>query len=258
MVFRDRQFYLHLPAVIMPPFWATSLFLYQFSIGNQLGWSPTLIASAFLALALSRIASSLAIGPLVDHLGAKTLFPYHLLPFAGGLFIAFLNPGTWSAFAYMFLIGVTLGMGGNITASLWVDMYGKKCVGSVKSLFSSIMIVCSSLSPFMLGYLLDSHVSVFQILLAAVISMSIATVLAFLAFRKEPANKVQRQSSASAIHNNGIFKPAVTRRPELWNAPDPAAPVLCFRDEILPLYIVEKQDSGREPEVHRTPYNKAG
>lgn len=247
MMLKDRQFYLHLPAVIMPPFWATSLFLYQFSIGEELAWSAPLIASAFLALASSRIASSLIIGPLVDRLGAKALFPYHLLPFAGGLFIAYLNPGTWAAFAYMFLLGITLGMGGNITASLWVDMYGKKCVGSVKSIFSCIMIVCSSLSPFILGYLIDSPLPVSQILLSAVISMVMASILAYLAFRKEPSGEVQGSTSPVRASNR---EPAVITPPELWSVPDPTAPVLSFREEILPTEAVVAQHSWREPEFH--------
>src|SRR5699024_10551380 len=214
--------------------------------GSQLNWSATLIASAFLALALSRIISSLAIGPLVDYLGAKALFPYHLLPVAGGMFIAYLNPGTWAAFAYMFLFGVTLGTGGNITSSLWVDMYGKECIGSVKSLFSSIMIVCSSTSPLLLGYLIDSHVPISQILLWAVISMCVASVLAFLAFQGDSVTEVH--GSASAIQSISL-KSAVTRHPDLWNAPDPAAPVLCFRDEILPPEMITAQYSGRRSDL---------
>lgn len=239
MVMRDRRFFLHLPAVIMPSFWATSLFLYQYPIGSQLGWSATLIASAFLALALSRIISSLAIGPLVDKLGAKVLFPYYMFPIAGGLFIAYLNPGTWSAFAYMFLVGITLGIGGNITSSLWVDMYGKEHVGSVKGLFSSIIIVCASASPFILGYLIDMHIPVSRILLWAVITICGASVLAFLAFRKETFGK----SHSSTPVNSGNTITLVCSEPDMVPA---AVPVICFQEELIPTEIIISQYSGRK------------
>lgn len=236
---RDKRFYLHLPAVILPAFWATSLFLYQFAIGSQLGWSPTLIASALIALALARIISSLAIGPMVDHLGAKALFPYYLLPLAGGLFIAWWHPGSWSAFAYMFLLGITLGIGGNITSSLWVDMYGKESVGTVRSLFSSLMIFCASLSPFMMGYLIDSHIPVTHVLMAAIISLIIATILAFLTFRNEEEDEVTSHRMKPVILD--LPAPKFTQ----YRVPQPTVPIFCFNHNLPQLQTVYAQYGGR-------------
>ncbi len=133
MLAQDYCIWLVKPVVLLPPFWATGLFLYQVSIAEQLGWTATLIASAFVAFAASRIVSSISIGPLIDYFSAKTLIPYYVLPFGFGLVFAYYHPGSWSAFAYMLLIGVTMGMGSNIKSALWAELYGTDIIGTVRS-----------------------------------------------------------------------------------------------------------------------------
>lgn len=183
MVLNDQRFYLLLPAVLLPAFWVTGLFLYQVSIAEQLGWSATLIASAFIAHALSRIFSSVMVGPLIDIFSARSLFPYHLIPIGLGFLVALFHPGSWSAFLYMFLLGMTLGISGNIKTALWTEMYGSESVGTIRSMFSSLMVFSTALSPFMMGWLIDNNVSISSILFWAITSVVLASLLALLAFR---------------------------------------------------------------------------
>ena len=183
MVLQDQRFYLLLPAVLLPAFWVTGLFLYQVSIAEQLGWSATLIASAFIAHAVSRICSSVMVGPLIDLFDARSLFPYHLIPIGLGFVVALFHPGNWSAFLYMFLLGMTLGISGNIKTALWTEMYGTESVGTIRSMFSSLMVFSTALSPFMMGWLIDNGVTISSILLWAIISVVFASLMALLAFR---------------------------------------------------------------------------
>lgn len=185
LVLTDKRFYLLLPAVLLPAFWVTGLFLYQVAIADQLGWSATLIASAFIAHALARILSSLLVGPAIDHFSARQLFPYHLIPIGLGFVVAFFHPGIWSAFLYMFLLGMTLGISGNIKTALWTEMYGVESVGTIRSLFSSLMVFSTALSPFLMGWLIDNGVPITDILLSAITSVIVASGLALLAFRKD-------------------------------------------------------------------------
>lgn len=182
---RDPRFWLLVPAVLLPAFWATALFLYQISIAEQLGWTSGLLATAFTAFAASRILSSLGIGPLIDRWSARTLFPFYLLPFGTGLMVAWLHPGSWSAFLYMALLGITLGIGSNIKSALWVELYGEKLIGTVRSLFSSLMVFSTAMSPFLIGWLLDHSVHITTILTGAVATVLIATILAYIAFTLE-------------------------------------------------------------------------
>lgn len=185
LVLTDKRFYLLLPAILLPTFWVTGLFLYQISIAQQLGWSATLIASAFIAHALSRVVSSLLVGPAIDSFSARKLFPYHLIPLGFGFLMAYFHPGSWSAFVYMGLLGMTLGISGSIKSALFAEMYGAKSVGSIRSMFSSLIVFSAALSPFLMGWLIDNNITMTSILLTAVTTVVVASGLAALAFRKE-------------------------------------------------------------------------
>ncbi|MFH5832553.1 MFS transporter [Halalkalibaculum sp. DA384] len=181
-ILSDYRFYFLFPAVLLPPFWATGFFLYQVSVAESLGWTATLIASAFVMFAVARILSSLGVGPLIDLFKARTIFPYYMLPMAAGFVFAFYHPGSWSAFVYMALLGATMGMGGAIKSALWAELYGTKTVGTVRSMFSALMVFSSALSPFMMGWLIDNGTPMTTILFWAVITTLVGTLLAMCAF----------------------------------------------------------------------------
>ncbi|MGM0588284.1 MAG: MFS transporter [Bacteroidota bacterium] len=181
-IITDSQFWLLIPSVLLPAFWATALFLYQISIAEQLGWTAGLLATAFMTFAVTRIGSSLGIGPLIDRWSAQKLFPFYLIPFGLGLLVAWLHPGSWSAYLYMSLLGVTMGMGSNIKSALWAELYGKEVIGTVRSLFSALMVFSTALSPFLVGWLLDHHFPITSILLGAIGTILIASIMAFVAF----------------------------------------------------------------------------
>lgn len=185
LLFNDRRFWLILPAVLIPPFWATGLFLYQVSIAEQLGWTAAIIATAFIFFAGTRIVSSLSIGPVIDKFSAQQIFPYYILPLGLGLVFAFFHPGIWSAFAYMALIGVTMGFGNSTKSALWAELYGEDMIGTVRSLFASIMVFSTALSPFLMGWMLDNNVAMENILSIAIISVITGTILAYLGLNQK-------------------------------------------------------------------------
>lgn len=166
-----------IPAILMPPFWVTGLFLYQVSAADQLGWSAALIASAFVAFAVMRIVTGLFSGPIIDRFSAKSIFPFLLIPMIVGLLIGYLFSGGWAAFVYLGLIGATMGFSSTIKSALWAEMYGTKVIGTVQSIFSSLMVFSTALSPFLVGWLLDQSVSMNSILMVAIVTSVISGIL---------------------------------------------------------------------------------
>ena len=166
-----------LPAILMPPFWVTGLFLYQVAAADQLGWSAALIATAFVAFAVTRILAGLISGPLIDRFSAQGLFPFLLVPMTIGCYIAFQFAGSWAAFVYMGLIGVTMGFGGTIKSALWAELYGTDTIGTVQSLFASIMVLSTALSPFLVGWMLDLGITINSVLLMAVVTCILSGLL---------------------------------------------------------------------------------
>ncbi|MFO7799678.1 MFS transporter [Rhodohalobacter sp.] len=184
-VFSDRRTFYTIPAILIPPFWVTGLFLYQVSAAGDMGWTAAVVASAFVAFAISRIVSGLLSGPMIDRFSAQTLFPFFLIPMMLGLTVAIFFSGTWTAFIYMGLVGVTLGLSSTFKSSLWAELYGTKMIGTVQSLFASIMVFSTALSPFLMGWMLDSSftlTSIFMIALATSLFSALLSCRLFFKF----------------------------------------------------------------------------
>lgn len=179
VLFNDKRLYYLIPAVLIPPFWATGLFLYQVSVASDLGWTAGLIATAFVAFAIARILGSLAIGPAIDRFSAQSLFPFFLIPMIIGLTIPVFFSHNWAAFAYMALFGVTMGAGGTIKSALWAELYGASMIGTVRSLFSSFMVLSTSVSPFIVGWVLDLNIPITHLLVVAVLTSVTSAILSF-------------------------------------------------------------------------------
>ena len=177
LLMKDPRTAVMVPAILMPPFWVTGLFLYQVSAADDLGWSAALIASAFVAFAATRIFMGLSTGPVIDRFSAQSLFPTLLIPMIAGCLIGYFYSGAWAAFVYMGLTGATMGFSGTLKSSLLAELYGTRTIGTVQSLFSSLMVFSTALSPFLVGWLLDNAVSMNTLLLIAALTSTAAALL---------------------------------------------------------------------------------
>lgn len=180
-VLRHSYFYMQLPHSLMPAFLLTGLFFHQGSLAQSKGWSLTLIASSFTAFALARTIMSFAVGPLVDRFGAHRLFPFSLFPLMGALICLALGQQPWTAFLYLGLAGMTVGAGGPIKSALWAEAYGSRHLGSIRSLFSTLTIFSTSISPILLGWFLDEQWDLSWLLWGAAALMLMTSTLSALA-----------------------------------------------------------------------------
>lgn len=178
-----------LPAALMPPFWVTGFFLYQVSFGDELGWTPTMIASGFIGFAVARIVASLIVGPMIDRFTARNLFPFYQVPLLLALTMPLLFPAGISVYLYLGCIGVGLGIGSPIKTALWAEMFGAEKIGAVRSLFAALMVFGTSLSPFIMGFILDSRAELPQVFGIAITSVVLSILLALVIYRR-PAGKL--------------------------------------------------------------------
>jgi MFS family permease len=152
------QFYTLIPTYVSPGFLATGLVLYQFSLADEKGWSHTLMASSFISFGLSRLLFAFLIGPLIDRFGAQRLFTIQIAPLALGMLLMAFSDHTIIPFLYNGLMGISLGIGSSTSSALWAELYGPKHLGAIKSLMSTIGIFATSLSPILVGSLLDLNI----------------------------------------------------------------------------------------------------
>ncbi|MFO7846179.1 MAG: MFS transporter [Balneolaceae bacterium] len=188
LILKKPKLLVVLPATLLPPFWVTGLFLYQVSAADQLGWTAAIIASSFVAFAIARIGMGLFAGPLIDRYSAHKIFPLILVPMAIGLTVGAMFTGNWAAFVYMGLMGATMGIAGTTKSALWAEMFGTGMIGTVRSLISSIMVLSTAVSPFLLGWWLDIGMTIQTIFVIALTS-TVAGGLLSLRLLYEPASE---------------------------------------------------------------------
>lgn len=155
-IMRSKEFWLLAPNVFFIPFATTGLFFYQIAIVEFKGWQEGIIAAGLSTYALAAAISIIFAGPMIDRYRAKTFFPYYLIPFLIAILGIWLIPNTYSMFVYMIFMGISVGFGNAILAALQVEFFGKKFIGSVRSLFTSMMVLSSAVGPTLYGLILDA------------------------------------------------------------------------------------------------------
>lgn len=156
---KDYRFWLVLPALLTTPFIITGIFIHQGFILEEKAWPPALMARCFVVYGAVHWLSSMMTGILVDHWRAARLLPFYLLPLTAGMFIA-AGPGdAWTAFLLMGTLGLTIGSSVPIFGALWAEVYGTTRLGTIRSLITALMVLSSSASPVLFGYLIDHGIS---------------------------------------------------------------------------------------------------
>jgi MFS family permease len=152
---RERRFWLIAVNSFVTPFLLTALFLYQVPIGESKGWSMSWVAISFSFYAVSGAVSMLVAGWFIDRFSAKLLFPLYLLPMLIGLIPMIFTDSLWAGPFYMATAGISSGLGSPVKTALQSEIYGVRYLGTVRSLFSSLLVVSTALGPPLFGYFVD-------------------------------------------------------------------------------------------------------
>jgi MFS family permease len=183
-VLREANFYFLILPTTLAPFLLTLLFFHQVTIIEMKGWGLSSVATGLFFFALFRFLSGFMIGGYIDRYSSRKLFPISLLPLLIGLLIFYGWDHQYAYFVWMGLAGISVGSGGNIKSALWAELYGVKCLGAIRGVTGSLMVVATAIGPVIMGYLLDLKVPFDQIQLmligAAVFSISLAVIEYFL------------------------------------------------------------------------------
>ncbi|KEO72138.1 MFS transporter [Anditalea andensis] len=188
-ILRSKPFWLLAPNVFFVPFAITGLFFYQFSIIAYKGWGIEYIALGLTAYAIASTFSILTAGPLIDRFNAKTFFPFYLLPFLGALLVIYLVDSQWGIFLYMVLMGLSTGFGNATMAALQVEFFGQTYIGTVRSLFTSIMVLSSAVGPALYGVILDAGWGFDTVFIS---SMVILIIIIIQSFKAIPAYTISK------------------------------------------------------------------
>ncbi len=164
-VFRERSFWVIAPAVFILGFMNTALFFFQIKLGNSRGWDPSWVAGSLSVFALASALSMTGAGPLVDRLSARRMFPYILISYLAGLLVLAFFDHPLSYPAALIFLAISNGGGSTVKNALFAEVFGTEVIGTVRSVFTTVMVFSTALGPLSFGLLLDAGWSYGQVFL---------------------------------------------------------------------------------------------
>lgn len=186
-VLRDRRFYCLLPAVLMPPFVFTGVFIHQAELVAEKGWTMEWFAFGFMLHSVTALATTLLLGWLVDRHGSRRLLPVYLAPMAVGLAAIGLGDAPWVALLFMLASGLSGGAALTIVGALWAEIYGTTHLGAIRSLVWALVVFATAAASVVVGALLDAGITMGALGGAAALFAVLASALAGWGGGRAPA-----------------------------------------------------------------------
>jgi len=152
---RTPVFWVFLAGVALLAMLGTGLYFHMVSIFEDNGLTPTIAASAFLPIAFTTALITLGSGILVDRLPVRALLATSLLFLTLSLLMAQYLQSVQLAFIYGAILGTTSGLMRTINSVVWAKYFGRKHLGSITGITSTILIAGSALGPMPLGIARD-------------------------------------------------------------------------------------------------------
>ena len=186
-IIRSGHFYLFAPTVFIVGFTLTALFFYQTFIADYKGWSVEWMAGSIVAYAISSFLFSIFTGPLIDRFSARNIFPFTLLPMAAGMLVVAFFKHPLATPVFWFLVGISAGINSPLTSALYAEIYGTRSLGSVRSIFTFVMVTSTAMGPVVYSFFLDNGFNFDQIHLGliSVILLNFLFILAFGFFSRQ-------------------------------------------------------------------------
>lgn len=159
----------------------TGMQFHVVSIFADNGLSSTLAAASYVPVAITSAAANLASGFLVDRVRLRVIMAIALLLQAVSLWmVSYLNV---VALAMLFgvVIGATSGLMRTVSTVAWAKYYGRRHLGSISGVTSTVLVASSALGPLPMGLardLLGSYTVTLAVL--AVIPMALAVASLFV------------------------------------------------------------------------------
>jgi len=184
----DPRVALTLPIMLASSFIITGFFFHQARLLQEKDWTFEWWASCFVGYAITRAASVVLIGPVVDRFGAVRILPFYNLPLAVSMVaIAFVGDA-WGAPVFLVLMGLSAGMSATLLTALWMELFGSARLAEVRATVASASVIASGVAPSIMGLLIDWGVQ---------LSVQAALCLAYVLFASVIAWRVGRYAQAA-------------------------------------------------------------
>jgi len=110
-----------------------------------------------------------------------------LIPLAVGVAVLGISNHPLIAPAYWLLVGFTGGMNAPITSSIYAEMFGVRSLGTVRSIFTFVMVVSTALGPVVYSFFLERDFSFDQIHYGVIAVVLLNMLFVLIRLRKHPS-----------------------------------------------------------------------
>jgi MFS family permease len=172
-IIKNSNFYFFAPTVFFVGFTLTALFFFQTFIADFKGWNLEWMAINITAYAAASFAFSILAGPIIDKLSAKKVFPFILLPMVLGIGVIIIVSHPLATTFFWFLVGISAGLNPTVSNALYAEVYGIVNLGSVRSLYTFVMVASTAMGPVFYSLLMDKGLNFNQIHLLLIIALLI-------------------------------------------------------------------------------------
>jgi len=169
------------------PMLFTGFIFHQLHLVETKGWSLELWAKLFTLYALCGIVARVVTGFAIDRFSATRIVLLPPVSLALGLIILALSSHTYAAWGFMIFLGITTGMQSTVSSPFWVEMYGSKHIGSIKSVTTFSLLAATAISPVGMGWLIDRGITMSTTAIGSVIYIALSLGLGLLALRNHRA-----------------------------------------------------------------------
>lgn len=157
---KDLNFYKLAPTIIFPAPLITALFFHHGTIAMAKDWTLEWLAACFVAYAFASIVSAIFFGVLVDRYSARRVLPWTTLPMIFGLLYLIFGSTPYAALFYLLGVGVTTGGRYSLSGAIWAEIYGTRHLGGIRSIVHTATALLFGVAPAVMGWLIDSGVSI--------------------------------------------------------------------------------------------------
>lgn len=159
----------------------TGLMFHMVSIFSDNNLSAAAAAAVYVPIAMTTAVVTLFSGILVDRLPVRFLLAVALWLQAAALLMALTLDGVAIAIAYGIVLGSMSGLQRTISSVVWAKYYGRKHLGSISGMASTIFVASSALGPMPMGVARDMLGS-YQttLMLLAIIPIGLSVLALFM------------------------------------------------------------------------------
>ena len=179
-VILDIKFYTILPAFLGPPAIITGLFVYQSFITESKLWGMYVLPSSFMIYSIISVISLFVSGFLVDKFTSAKIIPFLNLPLLIALLVLVIFNNQFSAYIFMFFVGLTNGLANVLGSSIWAEIYGVKNIGSIKALTTALMVFATAFGTALFGILIDMGLTIESISIVSGTYIFISIIMLFI------------------------------------------------------------------------------